>query len=141
MGTSKELFITQREFELMEMSSRDLKKEATKQANLLLEENQAEEIYSKTARLSKYLDEFNKAIKPHINQLETFNNVEFSEGQRVSPNFKEDAEWLDLHTKLKEREELLKMRIKLGKEIYDSEGVEVPLISSTTTSFIKANIK
>ncbi len=46
-----------------------------------------------------------------------------------------------LNLELKRREELLKARSKLGKSIYNDEGVEVPLISSSTTTFITIKVK
>ena len=141
MGKSKEQFIAQREFEIMGMDGRSLKKEAIQQAEKLLEFDDAESIYSKSVRLEKYLTEFNKTIKEKVSRCETFNNVEFSEGQRTTYNFKEDAEWSELNSKLKEREDLLKMRSKLGKDIFNENGESVTLVSTSTTSFIKANIK
>ena len=46
-------------------------------------------------------------------------------------NFKDDPIWSDIKQELSEREELLKLAFKAKKEFYDSEGVEVPKVSST----------
>jgi hypothetical protein len=141
MGLSKDNFIAQREFELMQMNSRDLKREAIAQAKSMLEDNEAEQIYSKSVRLEKYLSEFNTAIKPHLEHLETFNGVEFQEGNRTTYNYKEDSLYRELEKQLSDRKKLLEMRAKLSKVIFDDEGVEVTLVSSSTTTFIKALIK
>ena len=46
-------------------------------------------------------------------------------------NFKDDPIWSDIKQELSEREDLLKLAFKTKKEFYDSEGVEVPKVSST----------
>jgi hypothetical protein len=46
-------------------------------------------------------------------------------------NFKDDPIWSDIKKELSEREDLLKLAFKAKKEFYDSEGVEVPKVSST----------
>lgn len=141
MGKSKEQFIAQREKELMQMSSRDLKSEARKQSEIMLQESDAEEIYSRSVRLEKYLTEFNKSIKPHIENMEIVNGVEFQEGQKTTYNFSEDAEYRELEIALKARKDLLQARVKLSKPIFDEKGEEVILVSSRTTGFVKAIIK
>jgi len=98
-------------------------------------------VLSKSVRLEKYLTELNSGLKKRLENLESVNGVEFSEGNRTTLNFKEDSEWLNINLELKRREELLKARSKLGKSIYNDEGVEVPLISSSTTTFITIKVK
>tara|TARA_R110001606_G_C15116666_1_gene621587 strand:+ start:126 stop:551 length:426 start_codon:yes stop_codon:yes gene_type:complete len=141
MGKTQQQFLAQRELELMAMSSRDLKAEAQQQADQMLQESNAEEIYSKSVRLEKYLAEFNKSIKSHIENMDTINGVEFQEGQRVTFNFADDPEYRELETLLKGRKDLLQARVKLMKTIFDDQGEEVPLVTSKTTTFIKAIIK
>jgi len=46
-------------------------------------------------------------------------------------NYKDDAIYLDIFNKLKEREELLKLAYKSKNEIYDENGVMVEKVSST----------
>jgi hypothetical protein len=141
MGKSSEQFIMQKQFELMEMSSRELKDYANSQLETILQHSEPNEVLSKSVRLEKYLTELNSGLKKRLENLESVNGVEFSEGNRTTLNFKEDSDWLQLNEELKRREELLKARMKLGKSIYDDEGVEVPLISSSTTTFITIKVK
>jgi len=47
-------------------------------------------------------------------------------------NYKDDPIYLDIFDELKEREELLKLAYKSKNEIYDSEGVQVTKVSSST---------
>jgi hypothetical protein len=141
MGKSSEQFIMQKQFELMEMSSRELKDYANTQLEAILKHSEPNEVLSKSVRLEKYLTELNSGLKKRLENLESVNGVEFSEGNRTTLNFKEDSEWLNINLELKRREELLKARSKLGKSIYDDEGVEVPLISSSTTTFITIKVK
>ncbi len=141
MGKSSEQFIMQKQFELMEMSSRELKDYANSQLETILQHSEPNEVLSKSVRLEKYLTELNSGLKKRLENLESVNGVEFSEGNRTTLNFKEDSDWLQLNEELKRREELLKARMKLGKSIYDDEGVQVPLISSSTTTFITIKVK
>lgn len=46
-------------------------------------------------------------------------------------NYKDDPIWSDIKRELTEREELLKVAYKSKNEFYDSEGIEVPKVSST----------
>lgn len=141
MGKTKQEFLAQREHELMLMSSRQLKAEAQYQADQMLQDLNAEEIYSKSVRLEKYISEFNKSIKNHIKNMDTINGVEFQEGIRITFNFSDDPEYKELETLLNERKDLLQARVKLMKTIFDHKGEEVPLVTSKTTTFIKAIIK
>ena len=45
------------------------------------------------------------------------------------PNYKDDEVWSDLKAKLTERENLLKVALK-GAELYDTEGLLVPKVST-----------
>jgi hypothetical protein len=47
-------------------------------------------------------------------------------------NYKEDQVYNELETKLKERAELIKVATKSTETIYDSEGIEVTRVSSTS---------
>jgi hypothetical protein len=65
-------------------------------------------------------------------EKQTINGVEFNPvngGETL--NYKDDLVYLQLYEQLKEREELLKIAYKSKNELYDSEGVEVPKVSST----------
>jgi len=141
MGKTKQQFLAQRELELMGMSSRQLKAEAEYQADQMLQDLSAAEIYSKSVRLEKYLSEFNKFIKDHITNMDPINGVEFQEAERVTFNFSDDPEYRELEKLLKSRKDLLQARFKLMKTIFDEKGEEVPLVTSKTTTFIKAIIK
>jgi adenylosuccinate synthase len=46
-------------------------------------------------------------------------------------NYKDCEVWNDINRELKEREELLKLALKLQNEIYDAAGVQVPKVSTT----------
>ena len=141
MGKTKQQFLAQRELELMGTSGRQLKAEAEYQANQMLQDLNAEEIYSKSVRLEKYLSEFNKSIKDHIKNMDPINGVEFQEAVRVTFNFSDDPEYRELEELLKSRKDLLQARVKLMKTIFDEKGEEVPLVTSKNTTFIKAIIK
>jgi hypothetical protein len=141
MGQSKNLFIAHREEMLAQMNRKELAQEAEYYATKLLEQKEPEEILSQTLRIESFVSAINKELKTKITENTSFGGVEFSEGQRTVLNFKEDPIYNDLHNELKNREDLLKARVKLMKPIFDENGEEVPLISSTTSSFIKASIK
>lgn len=141
MGHSNNLFIAQREEMLAQMNRKELAQEAEFYATKLLEEKEPEEILSQTLRIESFVSAINKELKTKITENTSFGGVEFSEGQRTVLNFKEDPIYLELYNELKNREDLLKARVKLMKPIFDENGEEVPIVSSSTTSFIKAVIK
>ena len=141
MGQSKNLFIAHQEEMLAQMNRKELAQEAEFYATKLLEEKEPEEILSQTLRIESFVSAINKELKAKITENTSFGWVEFSEGQRTILNYKEDPIYNDLHNELKNREDLLKARVKLMKPIFDENGEEVPLVSSTTSSFIKASIK
>jgi hypothetical protein len=141
MGQSKNLFIAHREEMLAQMNRKELAQEAEFYATKLLEQKEPEEILSQTLRIESFVSAINKELKAKVTENTSFGGVEFSEGQRTVLNFKEDPIYNDLHNELKNREDLLKARVKLMKPIFDENGEEVPLVSSTTSSFIKASIK
>lgn len=141
MGHSNNLFIAQREEMLAQMNRKELAQEAEFYATKLLEEKEPEEILSQTLRIESFVSAINKELKTKITENTSFGGVEFSEGQRTVLNFKEDPIYLELYNELKNREDLLKARVKLMKPIFDENGEEVPIVSSSTTSFIKATIK
>lgn len=141
MGHSNNLFIAQREEMLSRMNRKELAYEAEFYATKLLKEKEPEEILSQTLRIESFVSALNKELKAQITENTTFDGVEFSEGQRTVLNFKEDPIYLELYNELKNREDLLKARVKLMKPIFDENGEEVPIVSSSTTSFIKATIK
>lgn len=138
---SKELAFLERE-EFYSKSSKELEQMAQQQAQEIIESEWQDEVIYKATKVSKYLESLIKPVKnsligkPYYSTL-----IDVKESGRTVLNYNEDAEWLELHTKLKEREELLKMRVKLGKVIFDNEGVEVPLVSSSTTDFLTIKLK
>ena len=141
MGHSNNLFIAQREEMLSRMNRKELAYEAEFYATKLLKEKEPEEVLAQTLRIESFVSALNKELKSQITENTTFDGVEFSEGQRTVLNFKEDPIYLELYNELKNREDLLKARVKLMKPIFDENGEEVPIVSSSTTSFIKAVIK
>lgn len=141
MGISKELFFAEREAQLANMTRKELAQEAEQYAMLLMDEREPEEVLSQTLRIEAFATALNKSLKNEIKEPLSYGGVDYSEGQRTSLNFKEDGVWLELNEALKGREELLKARSKLGKSIFDDEGVEVPLVSSSTSTFLIAKIK
>ena len=62
MGKSSEQFIMQKQFELMEMSSRELKDYANTQLEAILKHSEPNEVLSKSVRLEKYLTEHEKHL-------------------------------------------------------------------------------
>lgn len=138
---SKELAFLERE-EFYAKSSKELEQMAQQQAQEIIESEWQDEVIYKATKVSKYLESLIKPVKnsligkPYYSTL-----IDVKESGRTVLNYNEDAEWFELHTKIKEREELLKMRVKLGKVIFDNEGVEIPLVSSSTTDFLTIKLK
>ena len=141
MGASKELFFAEREARLANMTRKELGQEAEQYAMLLMDNKEPEEVLSQTLRIEAFATALNKSLKKEIKEPLSYGGVDYSEGNRTVLNFKEDSLWCKLNTEVKNREELLKARSKLGKVIFDDNGEEVTLVSSSTTTFLKASIK
>jgi hypothetical protein len=138
---SKELAFLERE-EFYSKSSKELEQMAQQQAQEIIDAEWQDEVIYKATKVSKYLESLIKPVKNSLMGKPYYSTlIDVKESGRTTLNYNEDKEWLELHTKLKEREELLKMRAKLGKAIYDNDGVEVPLVSSSTTDFLTIKLK
>jgi hypothetical protein len=46
-------------------------------------------------------------------------------------NYADDPIYAEMQSQLKEREELLKTVLKVENPVYDSEGIEIPKVSTT----------
>lgn len=124
------------------------KKEMTRQAKELAnkikdEEAGSEQIYkrySSLRRIKEFVDVLDKELKDSITddqKEKSFHcyGMEFTKVEgRTSLNYADDHEWSELHSKLKEREELLKVAFRSENPIFDSNGIEVTKVSIKPTS-------
>jgi hypothetical protein len=145
MSNSSKQFLALQEQEFYNVSTKERQQMAEYHIQQAIEHEQHDIILAKAKKLNEYLEVLEKGIKndllPKINGQYYSTEIDVKLSQRTTPNYKEDKEWVQLNKALKEREELLKMRIKLGKPIYDNDAAEVPLIGSSSTEFLTIKLK
>lgn len=136
---SKDLFMLMREQEIQTQNFLPNKKEIQFSAkefisNILIEGNSDKyELFAQAKRMSEALEVVTSELLKSLPQenFEAFGlKGTFRNGGDIV-NFKEDPVWSDLQKKLKDREELLKTALKTKTEFYDSEGILVPIVSTT----------
>ena len=91
------------------------------------------ELYSQAVRINEALAVVTGVLKESLpkEKFEAFGlKGVYAEGGETL-NYTDDPIYADILSELKEREELLKAAYKTKCEIYDSEGIEVPKVSST----------
>ena len=106
--------------------------------NELFERGEIEpiKVFSNIVRLKQVIDTAEKAFRERINfdKPDSWNGVTFTpKNGSEKLNLSEDQVYSDLESKLKERGELVKLATKSKDVIFDSEGCEVPKVSSTFT--------
>ncbi len=146
MGQSAEQFLQLREQDIVTLYDATFTKKEAQRTGVNLAkqiidggEVSKHEALANLVRLNEVISNAITEIKESVsNEKVTVLGVEFTPvNGRTMYNFKEDEVWSDLNNKLKQREELLKVALKSDETIYDSEGVEVPKVS---TSFTKSSL-
>jgi hypothetical protein len=91
------------------------------------------EVYAQALRLKEALSIIEAELKESLGQenFEAFGIKATFRNGGESLNYSEDPIYADLQTQLKEREELLKTVRKVENPVYDSEGIEIPKVSTT----------
>ena len=133
---SKDLFHEMRQLELSTQypTKRDIQHSYKKYAKEVVDSGEvsAYELHAKAVRLKEAVNVFESTIKEHL-PSENYDangiNYTFVNGGEL-PQYKDDPIYSELYDQLKEREALLKVALKSKETIYDSEGVEVPKVST-----------
>lgn len=136
---SKDLFMLMREQEIQTQNFLPNKKEIQFSAkefisNILIDGNSDKyELFAQAKRMSEALEVVTSELLKSLPQenFEAFGLKGIFRNGGDAVNFKEDPVWSDLQKKLKDREELLKTALKTKTEFYDSEGILVPIVSTT----------
>ncbi len=129
---SKDLFLIMREQEVNTNNFLPTKKELKKSTNdfakKLIDSGDYDinELYTQALRLKETFVELEKELKGQINDFEAFGVKAVSRSGGYTLDYSKDDLHSDLTSKVKEREELLKLSEKSKDSIYDSYGVEVP---------------
>lgn len=136
---SKQLFELMREQELQTNNFLPSKKEiqitSKKFVSNILEAGEVNkvEVYAQALRLKEALSIIEAELKESLGQenFEAFGIKGTFRNGGESLNYSDDPIYLDLQKQLKDREELLKVALKSDSTIYDSEGIEIPKVSTT----------
>ena len=137
---SKDLFFEMKAEQMVQLYDQSFtKKEAQSQGvNLVKQVLDAgnivpHEFMATLARLKEVVNSADAEMRKHLphDKISCY-GVEFTPVQGGETlNYAEDAVYENLKKQLKDREDLLKVAYKSDSEIYDSEGVQVPKVSST----------
>lgn len=136
---SKDLFLMMREQEVQTSNFLPNKKEiqfsATSFIKNILESGESNpyELIAQAKRMQEAIDVVTKELLNHLPQenFEEFGLKGTFRNGGDTINYKDDIVWVELQKKLKDREELLKVALKSGEEIYDQDGVNVTKVSTT----------
>ena len=136
---SKDLFLMMREQEVNTTnflpSKKELKKSSLEFANGIVESGDYNitEVYSQALRLKESLTTIESILKDSLPQekFEAYGIKATYRNGGDTINFKDDEVIKQLEKKIAERKELLKVALKSENSIYDSEGIEVPKVSTT----------
>ncbi|WP_394749564.1 hypothetical protein [Spongiimicrobium salis] len=139
MGQTKDLFMMMREEEVATSHFLPTKKELKKSSNAFAQslidsgDHNPHEIYAQALRLKEAVCEIESVLKQALGQesFEAFGLTASYRSGGDTINFKEDEMIQILEKKLSDRKDLLKTAMKSEDVIYDSEGVEVPKVSTT----------
>ena len=136
---SKDLFMMMREEEVATSNFLPSKKEIQKSSKdfalKIIEdgEHNLYEVFAQSVRLKEALTIIESEIKSKLpnEAFESFGlkGVYRSGGDNI--NYLEDETYLELQSKLKHRESLLKVALESDIDFYDEEGVKVPKVSKT----------
>jgi hypothetical protein len=136
---SKQLFELMREQELQTTNFLPTKKEiqitSKKFVSDLLDAGEVNkvEVYAQALRLKEALSIIEAELKESLGQenFEAFGiKATFRNGGEMI-NYADDPIYAEMQSQLKEREELLKTVLKVENPVYDSEGIEIPKVSTT----------
>lgn len=139
MERSKDLFLMMREKEVLTDRFLPTKKEIIKSSKEFAKsvidsgEVSPEELYSQAVRLKEAINSVESVLKESLpnENFEAFGIKGTFRNGGETLNYKDDEVYRDLEERLKQRAELLKTAYKTGSEFYDSDGVLVPVVSST----------
>lgn len=139
MGATKNLLALMQEEEITTNNFLPTKKEIQSSSKgfvkHLIEAGEVDktELFTQALRISEALEIVTAELKNSIPQenFEAFGVKGTFRNGGDTFNYKEDAVYLELENKLKQRAELIKVATNSDKTIYDSEGVEVPKVSKT----------
>ena len=141
MGATKDIFLMMRDAEVNTNNFLPTKKEIQNSTKKFVDdlvesgEVNAIEALSQVARMEeaiKIVKDGLKASLPNEN-FEAYGMKGTYKNGYDKPNFEDDPIYKDLKESLKQREELLKVALKSKESIFDSEGIEVPKVSTTPT--------
>jgi len=142
MGATANTFLQLREQDIVTLYDATFTKKEAQQTGINLAktiidggEVSKHEALANLVRLSEVINNAITEIKESvIHEKVTILGVEFTPTNgRIMYNFKDDYLWSELSNKLKQREELLKVALKSDEVIFDSEGIEVPKISTSNS--------
>lgn len=135
---SKQLFELMREQELQTNNFLPSKKEiqltSKKFVSNLLDSGEVNkvEVYAQALRLKEALSIIESELKDSLGQenFEAFGIKGTFRNGGETLNYSDDPIYAELQSQLKEREELLKTVRKVENPVYDSEGIEIPKVST-----------
>lgn len=122
------------------LSKKEINKTAADYVAAVLEDKSPEEVLFESVRFEEFFGTINKSLKAQLKENSTYNGAKFTEQNRTTLDYSVDSVWFELNKQLKERENLLKARVKTGKLIFDENGDEVPICPSSTTTFFKIEL-
>ncbi len=136
---SKDLFMMMREEEVATSNflptKKELKASSEKFAKSIIEngEHNLQEVYAQSLRLKEAISTIENVLKSELNNenFEAFGIKGTYRNGGNTINYNEDDIVVNLEKKISERKELLKIALKSDSPIYDSDGVEIPKVSTT----------
>lgn len=142
MGANSDLFLKLREQDIVTLYDSTFTKKEAQTTGINLAKSiidggnvSKHEALANLIRLGEVVSTAISELKESVSDEKvTVLGVEFSPmNGRTMYNFKEDELYLQLSEKIKNREELLKVALKSDETIYDSDGIEVPKISTNNS--------
>lgn len=140
---SKELFFNMRAEDMATMYNHSFTKKDAEATGLnlvndIFEKGEIEpiKVLSNIVRLKAVIDTAEKSFRERLglSNADSWNGVTFTpKNGSEKLNLSEDSVYAKLETKLKERGALVTLATKSRDVIFDSEGCEVPKVSSTFT--------
>lgn len=124
------------------LTKKEIKSLAKEEAEKVLNDGEKDvaSVVVDAVRVTEYLTEFVKQLKPEVSEEEYGKDYEIK-GAKISfrgsgdkLNYEEDSVYADLKRQLKEREEILNLAYKTKGEIYDSDACLVEKVGIKTFS-------
>lgn len=138
---SKELFFNMRAEDMATMYNHSFTKKDAEATGVnfvkqIFDNGEVEpiKVMSNIVRLKAVIDSAEKSFRERLSlqNSDSWNGVTFTpKNGSEKLNLSEDSVYAELEAKLKERGELVKLATKSKDVIFDSEGCEVPKVSST----------